>query len=112
MIVEKFMCIGINSGKKLVEDVLLQNNSNSYSYNNNFNISFSIDKITNFYTTIETDHKKFINKQNAINHIRYLRTHYTDVLSWTIITVYDEIYDISEQRMYKLNKLRTKFNIR
>lgn len=64
------MCIGINSEKKLVEDVSLQNNSNNYDYNN-LNINFSINKIANFYTTIETDHKKFINKQNAINHIRY-----------------------------------------
>ena len=58
MIVEKFMCIGINSGKKLVEDVLLQNNSNNYNYNNNFNISLSKNHIFYLIYKIKLGKKK------------------------------------------------------
>jgi len=112
MFVEKYICVGITVMQQTVNDVSIINN-NSNCYNNNFNIGFRLDCIKNYDTChIKTDHKKFIDKNKAINHIKNLKTQYTDVLSWSIISVYDEIYDKLEQRKYKLYKLRSKLNIR
>jgi len=110
MIVEKFMCLGFGIEQEIIKDVQITNRYQN-SYGNKFDVGFQLDCIRDFTSNVVTDHKKFILKNNAINNIIYLKTQYPNVLSWTVIPVYEEIYDKIEQRKYKLLKLKTKINI-
>lgn len=115
MIVERFIVVGIKYNRKMITDIY--NNSNSNSNGNGLDLNISLNFIDEQISPMVTDHKKFDIKEDAIQHIsvikarNYIDNSYSgigDIASWTIISVYDEIYDLVQIRKYKILKLKKK----
>lgn len=117
MIVERFIVIGIKHTRKVITDVINGSSGNSNSYGNGMNFNISLDFLDDTVSPIITDHKKFDIKEDAIEHIRVIKTQnyindagmtIHDIGSWSIISVYDEIYDPLQVRKYKILNLKKK----
>jgi len=115
MIVERFIVIGLKYNRPMITNVI--NGTNSSGYGNGLNLNISLDFVEENATPVITDHKKFDTKDEAIMHLSIIRTQiqientniYThEISSWSIISVYDDIYDLVQVRKYKILKLKNR----
>jgi len=115
MIIKKYIAIGILN-TEYVYDVYLKNNNYNNNYNNyntiNININHELIQNKSMMTTLYVDHKKFDTKKEVKNYIfNTLRYNTNDIIiNWSIMKIYEDIYDLLEIRKYKIKKLLKKIN--
>jgi hypothetical protein len=120
MIVERFIVVGIKHNRKMITDVVNASNANNYSSGNGIDLNITLNFIDDTVSPIITDHKKFDYKDDAIRHISVIKAQnyltndmamsIHNVASWTIYSVYDEVYDAQQVRKYKIIKLQNRSN--
>lgn len=106
MIVEKYMVIGICPLEEYIKDVNTNNNTYFNKNLNGFSLDFKIDTFKSLISNIYTDDKQFDSEIDAVNYIfSYLKFQKPNVIHWSVIKTYVEIYDLLEQRKYKLKRI-------